>query len=134
MSFKKQFQVHFDECDPAGIVFFGNYFKLAHRGIEDFIVDSGITWKDWFQSKDFGVPLIHADADYKIPMFQGESYVANIDVTKIGESSISFETVFETLSGDVCSVVRTVHVFIDSKSMKKRPIPEDFRSKLETTL
>lgn len=131
MSFQTEFQAHFDDCDPAGIVFFANHFKLAHRAIEEFVVEAGIEWKDWFQSDQYGAPLIHAEADYKTPMLQGQKFHAKVRLIKIGESSVEFETTFEKTNGDICSVVKTVHVFINTSSMKKQNIPDNIRKKLE---
>lgn len=134
MSFKKKWHIHFDECDPAGIVFFANYFKLAHRSIEEFIMQNGISWQSWFQSPDFGVPLIHAESDYKRPMLQGNSYQAVVKLTKLGESSVQFETTFQTLQQETCAVIKTVHVFVDTKNLNKISIPQVIRQKLEATL
>ncbi len=134
MSFEKPFHAHFDECDPAGIIFFGNHFKLAHRAIEGFVMNAGIAWKDWFESENFGVPLVHAEADYKSPMRQGHKFLARVRIARLGDSSVEFETIFEKANGDTCSVVKTVHVFINTSSMKKQSIPKDIREKLESQL
>ena len=73
MSFKKSINIHFDECDPAGIVFFAHHFRLAHQVIEAFVQNQGVSWNEWFASPDYGVPLVHVEADYKAPMLAGHT-------------------------------------------------------------
>lgn len=127
MSFQSQFSIHFDECDPAGIVFFGHQFRFAHRLVEGYVQDAGISWNEWFESKEFGVPLVHAEADYRAPLFGGQSYLGRVQIKNIGESSVTFLSKIETLDGKPCSSLTTVHVFIDLKTQKKISIPKNIR-------
>ena len=125
-----EFFIHFDDCDPAGIVFFANYFKLAHRAIEEFLPQIGIEWDDWFNNSEYGVPLVNASSDFKQPMFQGKKYLALVTPIRIGESSVSFQCEFKTQNGELCASVSTTHVFIDTKARKKTPIPQQIKIKL----
>jgi acyl-CoA thioester hydrolase/1,4-dihydroxy-2-naphthoyl-CoA hydrolase len=122
--------VHFDECDPAGIVFFGNFFRLAHRAIEEYLPTVGIPWNEWFLGKGYAAPLVHAEADYKSPLFQGEKYKASVQLQKMGESSVTFTTTFAAVNGRLCATVTTVHAFIDTKTKTKIAIPSSIRDAL----
>ncbi|MCB0407664.1 MAG: acyl-CoA thioesterase [Bdellovibrionales bacterium] len=131
MSFEKQVQIYFDDCDPAGIVLFANYFKIAHRLIEDFIRSKDIDWSEWFHAKNYGVPLVHAEADYKKPLLQGNTYKGTVDTASMSESSVTFATQLFTHEGQLCTQIQTVHVFIDASTLKKISIPSAIRQKLE---
>jgi len=131
VSFERQVQIYFDDCDPAGIVLFANYFKIAHRLIEDFIRSKNIEWSEWFHAKNHGVPLVHAEADYKRPLIQGHTYKGLVKIAILSDSSVTFSTELLTQEGQLCTQIQTVHVFIDSTSLKKMSIPPSIRQKLE---
>ncbi len=126
------FQVPFDESDGEGIVFFGNYFRLAHRALEQWLPTIGIPWDEWFKNKDWGVPLRHVEADYLRPLRPGDYFEAKILVVNIGESSIHFAYEFVDKKGEVLAKLKTSHVFVSraAQEMKKLKIPDDVRSRL----
>lgn len=125
----RTYQVPFDEGDGEGIVFFGNYFRLAHRALEDFLPEIGIPWAEWFKNPDYGVPLRHVEADYLRPLRPGQSFTVKIEVADLGESSAHFA--YEFLVGDQpAAKLKTSHVFVSRPDMKKRSIPDGIRTKL----
>lgn len=123
--------VPFDEADGEGIVFFGNYFRLAHRALEHFLPQIGIPWKEWFASEEYGVPLRHTEADYMQPLRPGDSLEVTVKIAKIGESSIDFTYEFRNGQSQPTAVLRTAHVFVSRTPMKKIPIPANIRANLE---
>jgi YbgC/YbaW family acyl-CoA thioester hydrolase len=125
-----KFTVPFDEADGEGIVFFGNYFRLAHRAFEQWLPLVGISWKEWFDNAEWGVPLRHVEADYLKPLRPGDEYEIAISVTEFGESSVHFS--YEILvGGAVAARLKTSHVFVSRPDMKKRPLPADIVARLK---
>ncbi len=131
MTFQTQVSIRFDDCDPAGIVFFGNFFRLAHRAIEDLLPSIGLTYADWFLSKEYAAPLVHAEADYKSPLWQGQKCKVTVAVETLGQSSVTFTSKFLSPNGQLVAVVTTVHAFIEIKTKTKLNIPEKIRQALE---
>lgn len=131
MSAPLKFTVAFDEADGEGIVFFGNYFRLAHRAFEAFLPTIGIAWKDWFQASEFGVPLRHVEADYLAPLKPGDEYEVRISVADLGESSVHFHYEFKK-GTTVTAKLKTSHVFVSRPDMKKINIPDAIVRKLKT--
>lgn len=128
------FTVPFDEADGEGIVFFGNYFRLAHRALEQYLPRLGIEWREWFASKEFGVPLRHAEVDYFKPLRPGDQFAVHISVAEIGESSVHFAYEFKSVDGgEMIARLKTSHVFVSRPQMKKLAVPEELRAKLEQT-
>lgn len=128
--FSTQIFVGFDSTDMGGIVFFGNYYYLAHRVLEQFIISRGITWEQWFGNPtQWLVPLRHSEADYLRPIYPGRNYQARAKVIKLGDSSVTFEVELGDPSSP-CAQVRTTHVFISPATKKKIPIPSIIRSAL----
>ncbi|MBX3021011.1 MAG: acyl-CoA thioesterase [Bdellovibrionales bacterium] len=130
-SAKLRFTAAFDDSDSEGIVFFGNYFRLAHRALEQWLPAQGISWEEWFKNPAFGVPLRHAEADYLKPLKPGQTFEVTVRVAELGESSVHFEIEFQTLDGTALARLKTSHVFVSREGMKKIGIPEAIRARLQ---
>lgn len=126
-----RFTVAFDEADGEGIVFFGNYFRLAHRALESYFPEIGIPWSEWFKNDEFGVPLRHAEAEYVKPLRPGQTFEAKIEVLHLGESSVQFSYEFLGSEGESLARLKTSHVFISRKNKQKQAIPETLRLRLQ---
>lgn len=130
--FKSSCTVHFNECDPAGILFFGNIFTLAHQSFEDFLNQNPETYHEYFASRQFAFPLIKAEAQFQRPMCLGKTYQIQLEITEIRNSS--FQVLIQFLQAqETCAVVNTVHVCIDKLTQKKSDLPLSLRSFLEST-
>ncbi len=78
---------------------------------------------------NYFLPIVHAESDYKAPLFVGDKIVIAIKVGHIGKTSFSFEYTLKrekTLVG----TVKTVHVTIDQKTHQKIPLPSTLRRAL----
>ena len=129
--FEQKFFASFDDGDPGGIVFFGNYYRIAHRLFESFVVSTGLDWSDWFSGEELLIPLVHSEADYKQPLYAGKTYLGRVKVEKLGASSVSFAFEFLTEDGSkTCAAFKTVHVFVDKAKMQKTEIPDKFKQAL----
>lgn len=133
-TFQTEIQIRFREADPAGILFFGNIFSLAHDCFEGFITDTGIGWKNWFNLQgEYLVPIRHSECNFLKPFFAGEKYQISANLSRIGESSFQMRYVF-TKNGDSHAEVAMVHAFMDAKTKQKISIPEPIRTKLSPYL
>lgn len=128
--FKKSIQVRFRDCDPAGILFFAQIFSLAHDCFEDFINQSGIGWKTWFEERKYLVPIRQTEAQYFRPLVAGQEYEVTADVKKIGETSFQMFYSFSD-SKNTHAEVTMVHAFMDPTTLKKMAIPEEIKLKLQ---
>jgi YbgC/YbaW family acyl-CoA thioester hydrolase len=124
----------FDDSDQEGIVFFGNYFRLAHRAFEQFLPQLGIAWNEWFKHPDWGVPLRHVESDYLAPIHPGETFLVHISVDKIGESSVHFSYTFVGQDGQPRAKLKSSHVFLGRPSWKKINVPETLSQRLSAAL
>jgi acyl-CoA thioester hydrolase/1,4-dihydroxy-2-naphthoyl-CoA hydrolase len=131
--FKKEFQVRFREADPAGIGYFANVFSFAHDAFEDFIQAAGFSWKEWFQTKEYIVPIRHTECNFMRPFLPGENYQIAVSVAKLGDSS--FQMKYQFLQGpNQHAEVRMTHVFLDAKSKQKISVPDLVRNRLKVYL
>lgn len=130
MSTPLRFTVAFDEADQEGIVFFGNYFRLAHRAFEAWLPTRGISWREWFTNDHWGVPLRHVEADYVSSLRPGDEFLVSIRCEKVGASSAHFAYDFTSPDGRPLAHLKTSHVFISRTERRKCPVPDDVRARL----
>lgn len=132
-SFRWQNRMRFHQADPAGWMFFGRAFELAHDCMEDLLVDAGFAWRDWFANKDYAMPIRQAQADYRRPIPAGAVYDIEAFVRHLGETSVGFEFIFR--SGDqVCLVLQSTHVLLNLQTQKPEAWPTGFRQNLSKFL
>lgn len=117
-TYKTKATIQFHQADPAGIMFFGHVFTLAHNAYEEFIRACGFAWKDWFSEPKFLVPIRHTEADYLRPFRAGETYEIEARVIEI--SSSSFKIQYDFQQGlNKHATVKIVHTSIDPKTFQK---------------
>jgi acyl-CoA thioester hydrolase/1,4-dihydroxy-2-naphthoyl-CoA hydrolase len=125
--FQTKVKIRFRDADPAGIMFFGNILGLSHDVFEEFIAAQGVTWKEWFKPEHWSCPIRHAEVDYLSPFSPGQSYIAEVRVSKIGQSSFQMRYDFKKEDGTPCAKVQVVHTFVDKKTFQKSQVPEHFQ-------
>ena len=127
-TYKTKIRLH--DTDAAGIIFFANQFKIIHDAYEELLEKIGLSCQTILNETNFFQPIVHAESDYKAPLFVGDKIVITIKVGHIGKTSFSLEYILKrgkTLVG----TAKTVHVTIDQKTRKKIPIPSSLRLALK---
>jgi len=120
------------ETDAAGLLFFSNQFKLIHDAYETLLEEIGFGFGELIRSKDYFLPIIHAQADYKRPVFVGDILEIQVRVTDVGETSFTFEYDLLNASKEVVGTAKTVHVTMNQATNQKIPLPNDMRLKIES--
>jgi YbgC/YbaW family acyl-CoA thioester hydrolase len=129
MGFEHRMRVRFADVDAAGIIFFSRYFEYAHATYEEWMRAAGMPIEDLIGKREFGMPLVHADADFHSPARLGEELSLGVLVERLGETSVSFVIPVALRStGEKRATVRTTHVCIDPKTFRARPWPEAIRA------
>lgn len=127
MPFVSSVTPRFHQLDPAGILFFGEVFALCSGVYEDFVQSLGFGWDEWFRSPALASPVRQAGAEYFAPLQGGQAYEVGVEVLSVGASS--FEIGFEVRRAGVLHCrVRVVHVFIDTQTRAKAPVPDAVRA------
>lgn len=128
--FETKIEVKFRHGDAAGIMYFAHIFSFAHDVFEEFIVNCGFTWSEWFASKQYLVPIRHTACDYLSPFKAGQTYHVQASVQKISESSFTMLYEF-SLDSKPCARVSMTHVYVDPQTGQKIPIPREHHRKIE---
>lgn len=135
-SFETEIHVRFGDADPAGIMYFPKVFEFAHESFEEFVDACGIGWKNWFRPGPYIVPIRQVSAEFLRPFFPGRKYRVRGYVSKLGASSFEMSYEFTSNEGELVTRARVqmVHVFADTTTKTKIPVPADIRTKLEKYL
>ena len=73
-AFTRTVAIRFSHCDPAGIVYFPNYFDMFNGLIEDWYTEQlGVDYSKLILNEHFGFPFVHIETDFKIPSRMGRA-------------------------------------------------------------
>ncbi|MBC8642278.1 acyl-CoA thioesterase [Caballeronia sp. EK] len=82
-------RVRFQHCDPAGIVFYPQYFVLFHEVLEDWFNHGlGVDYARFIGTEKLGIPTVHIQAHFVAPSKHGETLRFALEVRETGRSSI----------------------------------------------
>lgn len=128
--YKSKNTVRLPDTDAAGIVFYANYYRLAHEAYEAFMeaIDFSLTYV--IDESDISLLIVHCEADYTRSLRLGEEYSVSVNVDGIGRTSFVLSYTFESSPGETIAELKTVHVAVDKSTNKKTNIPDSLRKKL----
>jgi acyl-CoA thioesterase FadM len=116
--------------DAAGILFFGKLFELADEVMEEAMESCGIFPGEALRHSPHLTPVVHAEGDYRRPMFLGSRLTATARIEALGNTSIRWRIDFLEKSGDIAASVGIVQVLIERKTGRKVALPKPIREKL----
>lgn len=122
--FETSVKIDFFECDPAGVLFFGNIFRLAHKVYEEFFQDGN--YERIFRNPHYAFPIVHTEADFYAPMKFGESYTAGLDFEPAGEKRYRVNISFYNKAGAEAARVSMVNAVIDISTGRSVKLPGAF--------
>lgn len=125
------FRVRFNETDPLGIVWHGNYIKYFEDGREAFGRAYGISYLD-VQEAGYTTPIVKTVCEHKKSLKYGET--GRIETSLVDSPAAKMIFIFKIFNAQnelVCTG-ETCQVFLDSHgelSLVYPPFFEDWRNK-----
>ena len=119
--FSIQKKINFYDCDPAGILFFARVYELCHACYEA-MIESFKLEENYWSNDSYIVPIN--------PFIYGQIAKVDLRVTNLKTSSFELQYECKNDKGELCTEVKTVHVFIDKNSWKKIPLTEKIKEGL----
>ncbi|MDM1063348.1 acyl-CoA thioesterase [Empedobacter falsenii] len=119
------FAVRFNETDPLGIVWHGNYITYFEDGREAFGRHFGISYLD-IQKSGFVTPIIKSVCEHKFPLKYGD--ICRIQTTFEDTLAAKMIFKFKIFNQDeklVC-IGETIQVFLDNKGDLMLTLPPFF--------
>jgi YbgC/YbaW family acyl-CoA thioester hydrolase len=131
--FIHKIKINFFDCDPAGILFYARVFQICHSAYEAMIQTFALK-EDYWNNSDYVVPITSSEARYHKPIKYGETITIELTVEQLKTSSFELGYICKNGSGEVCVKVKTIHVFVDKQSWKKREITIEVKTGLEKVI
>lgn len=124
-------RVRFHQADPAGVLFFGRIFELVSDAYEDLILSTYLSFDEYFATRDYLVPIVRAEADYRRPIHVGESVTVRIEVMRVGRASLTYSYTVLGPVEDVRVQGQITHAFVDGATFQTIEIPARVKTALE---
>lgn len=129
--FERDKLIRFHHCDPAGIVFYPQYFVLFNELVEDWFND-GLQqdYAAMVYEQRLGTPMVKLETEFLSPSQIGETLTLSLAVHKIGRSSLELEV--QGRSGGTARVrARLLVVLADVDRRRSVAIPEPLRERMQ---
>lgn len=127
--YKTQIKLH--QTDAAGLLFFGHQFMLIHDAYESLLEQIGFGFGDLIRNQPFFLPIVHAESDYKAPLFVGDHIEIQVRVDSVGTTSFTFAYEIYKNDGTLVGTSKSVHVTISKETQDKIPLPPAMRKEIE---
>ena len=118
-------RVRFNETDPLGIVWHGNYITYFEDGRENFGVKNGISYLD-IKDQGYVTPIVESSCKHKLPLKYGD--IATIETTF--EDSPAAKMIFKykilNPEGKVVCTGKTIQVFVKDEGELSLNLPPFF--------
>ena len=77
---------------------------------------------------------MHAESDYKAPLFVGDIIEIEVTMGKVGTTSFTFKYNIYNAAKETIGTAKTVHVTMDKKTKTKIPLPPLLKEKVTSLL
>ena len=121
--------VRFAHCDPAGIIFYPQYFVLAHDSKEDWFREGvGYPFEQMVTRDRRGFPIVKLDAEFARPSRLGERLQFELSVRSVGATSLRLS--YRCLCGSEERMrMHSVLVMVNIDAGTPVPIPDGLRER-----
>jgi 4-hydroxybenzoyl-CoA thioesterase len=128
--FRTQRLIRFSHCDPAGIVFFVNFFEMISGIVEDWFREAvHLPFQAMHLERRIGFPIVNTGCEFFRPCHLGDTLVLELAIARLGRSSIEFE-IRGRVEGDEKFRARHKVALVSLDSFKPLPIPDEMRAKM----
>jgi 4-hydroxybenzoyl-CoA thioesterase len=130
-AFARERLIRFSHCDPAGIVYFVNFFDMVGGVVEDWFRDAvGLPFQEMHLERRIGFPIVKTGCEFFRPAHLGDTLRLELAVARLGRSSIEF-VVRGLVGGEEKFCARHKVALVSLDSWRPLPIPEDMRAKMQ---
>jgi 4-hydroxybenzoyl-CoA thioesterase len=130
LTFEDTKLIRFHHCDPAGIVFYPQYFVLFNELVEDWFTHGlGVSFAEQVTQHRMSVPMGRIECDFVGPSKIADQLLFSLNVVEIGSSSIKVRiTVTCGASVRVRATLTLVQASLNT--LRSVPITPDLREAL----
>lgn len=125
--FSRDRLIRFSDCDPAGIVFYPQYFVMFNGLVEDWFNEGlGLGYQHTVIERRIGLPTVHLEADFKAVSAMGDLVELSLAVERLGVRSITLQMrCFGKHDASLRMIMRQVLVTTSLETHRAVLIPAD---------
>ena len=126
--FRHRLRVRYGECDPQGVVFNVHYFNYFDVAMTEFHRETIGAYSEMVEG---GAEMVVAEARarYLAPARFDEELDLHVDVAHLGNTSLTMHLLV-TREESLLVEGEIRYVFVNPRTKRKRPIPDDVRRAL----
>ena len=130
--FVRERHIRFADCDPAGIVFYPQYFVMLNGLIEDWI-EQGlvIPYRGLVLGRGVCLPTVRLEADFKAVSHLRDPVALSLQVERLGQRSLTLQLRCTGPADDVRMSLRQVIVTTSLATHQSIAIPDDLRAAID---
>ena len=132
MSFVYERVVRFAEVDAAQVMYFSRVYEIAHEAYEELMTAAGHSPGAVFSEGEWGMPLVHTEADYRQPWRLSERIWVRAALKSASERSVEIEYCFVDEEGTERTRVGMRHAFVSLETFRSCVAPEGLIASLKT--
>jgi 4-hydroxybenzoyl-CoA thioesterase len=119
--------IRFSDCDPAGMVFFPQYFVMLNALIEDWFTHAlGVNYAQLLGQRRIGLPTVALQSEFRAPCRMGDAVEFRLQLERMGSRSLTLRV--DCVHGSICCVqIRQVLVSTSLAHDGAIEIPQDVR-------
>ena len=127
-SFERERVIRFSDCDPAGIVFYPQYFVMFNGLVEDwFNEELEVGYRKLLIERKVGLPTVRLEADFRAVSQMGDRVKLSLSIERLGVRSLTFNLRCTGANNELRMSVRQVIVTTSLNGHHAIEIPTDFR-------
>ena len=129
LAFTRGRLVRFSDCDPAGIVFYPQYFVMLNGLVEDWFNEAlDVNYAALITERRVGSPTVRLEADFKSISRLGDRTVLSLQVERLGSRSLTLGLECRSQGNELRMKVRQVIVTTSLATHLAIEIPADVRA------
>ncbi len=129
-TFVTQKLIRFQHCDPAGIVFFPQYFLLFNEVVEDWFTQAlHVDWRQFHIDDKMGFPVKKTATEFFSPSVIGDVLDCELAITRLGQSSVEL-SIRVTRHEELRAVVRETRIQTSTIEHRAKPLAPELREKM----
>jgi 4-hydroxybenzoyl-CoA thioesterase len=130
-TFYSDMLVRFSHCDPAGIVFYPQYFIMFNGLVEDWFNQGlGLNYARYITEHRLGFPIVRLECDFVAPSKIGELITLGLKLERLGKSSMAIAVDCQHRGAERLRA-KFVLVTMELDAQRAQPIPEDLRELMQ---
>lgn len=126
--------IRFSDCDPAGIVFYPQYFIMFNGLVEDWIDEGlGVGYRHLIVDRRIGLPTVRLEADFRAISQMGDQVQLCLAVQRLGTRSLTLQLQCVGADGGIRMQMQQVLVTTSLVDHRAVDIPADLRSAIASS-